>query len=346
MENRMVIEVAGNEINVVSDQPPEVICKTADAVADRMLQMMGGNKMTSVVAAILTAMNMMEELEKEEAASDQLRRELSSYAQENAEYKKKMENLEEIQKQLKKELENLKVDYQIRETAVKALEEKDEELSRTCRELENLREGHQRFRQETQGKQESLKKELENLRLLLTAKEQEKQTLIQEKEQLKSDIALKQAEADETAALKSQLQEWKNKWESAGRELAAYRQREAAAGALGEELNAVRKSFEENRLKYEETVAELELLRQKNEVREEEYQRERDELQSELSQYKMMYEELAEEAEESYEDGESKAELLEYKAKYEALTEEFEAFKINYALKSNELERLKKQMRR
>ena len=60
----------------------------------------------------------------------------------------------------------------------------------------------------------------------------------------------------------------------------------------------------------------------------------------------MMYEELAEEAEESYEDGESKAELLEYKAKYEALTEEFEAFKINYALKSNELERLKKQMRR
>ena len=122
--------------------------------------------------------------------------------------------------------------------------------------------------------------------------------------------------------------------------------RSAAAGALGEELNAVRKSFEENRLKYEETAAELELLRQKNEVREEEYQRERDELQSELSQYKMMYEELVEEAEESYEDGESKAELLEYKAKYEALTEEFEAFKINYALKSNELERLKKQMRR
>ena len=56
----------------------------------------------------------------------------------------------------------------------------------------------------------------------------------------------------------------------------------------------------------------------------------------------MMCEELEEEAG----DEESKAKLLEYKAKYEALAEEFESFKINYAMKSNELERLKKQMRR
>ncbi len=169
MENRIKIEIAGNEIILVSDQDPAVMRKTADAVQERLYQMMGGNK-TTAVAAILTCMNIMEDLEKEKDASDQLRRELTRYAQENAAYKGKMEEQNQEVERLKTELKNLKVDYQIRDTAVHTMGEKDEELAHALRELESVREGHHRFRQESMNRQESMKREIAHLKQLLQMK--------------------------------------------------------------------------------------------------------------------------------------------------------------------------------
>ena len=344
MENRMVIEIAGNEIHVVSDQPPEVMRKTASSVQDRMLHLMGSGKMTSAVAAILTAMNITEELEKEEAASDQLRRELTAYAQENAEHEKQMDQLKEEKDKLARELENLKVDFQIRETAFRELKDKEAQLAEARDELASIREGHQRYRQENQRKLEKLENELKNAKGILESKQRDIGSLQKEQERLKSELNLKKAEADESEALKVQLQEWKNKWQSAEHDLEDCREKVAAAGALGEELSSLRKEYGQAKDKDSLAADELETLREKNEAREEAYQRERDELQRELAEYKMRCEELAQG--ETMDDGEDAAELLEYKSKYEELVEEFEAFKINYALKSNELERLKKQLKR
>ncbi len=170
MENRIKIEIAGNEIVLVSDQAPEVMRKTAEAVQDRLYRMMGGNK-TTAVAAILTCMNIMEDLENEKDSSDQLRRELTHYAQENAAYKAQTEELHREVERLKTELKNLKVDYQIRDTAIRTMGEKDEELAHALRELESVREGHHRFRQESMNRQESMKREIEHLKHLLQMKE-------------------------------------------------------------------------------------------------------------------------------------------------------------------------------
>ena len=82
MANRVVITISGEEYTLVADESPAYMQKVGDCVNGKMTEVMNAAKVGRTDAAVLTAVNLTDELFKAQAASEQLRSQIKGYLDE------------------------------------------------------------------------------------------------------------------------------------------------------------------------------------------------------------------------------------------------------------------------
>ena len=79
MANRVVISICGEEYTFVADETAGYMQKVGTYVDDRMTDVLNGAKVGRTDAAVLTAVNITDELFKAQAAAEQLRSQIKGY---------------------------------------------------------------------------------------------------------------------------------------------------------------------------------------------------------------------------------------------------------------------------
>ena len=89
-KNRIRVRINGVEYKLTSNERPEYILNVAYIVDKKMSEIMAANpKLSSVMAAVLTAVNLADEHLKSKESVDNLRNEIAHYAKLSEEYKEK-----------------------------------------------------------------------------------------------------------------------------------------------------------------------------------------------------------------------------------------------------------------
>ena len=79
MANRVVISICGEEYTFVADETAGYMQKVGTYVDDKMTDVLNGAKVGRTDAAVLTAVNVTDELFKAQAAAEQLRSQIKGY---------------------------------------------------------------------------------------------------------------------------------------------------------------------------------------------------------------------------------------------------------------------------
>lgn len=79
MANRVVINICGEDYTLVADEAAAYMEKVGAYVDDRMTEVLTGAKVGRTDAAVLTAVNITDELFKAQAAAEQLRAQIKDY---------------------------------------------------------------------------------------------------------------------------------------------------------------------------------------------------------------------------------------------------------------------------
>ena len=82
MENRVVINICGEEYAFIADESAIYMQKVGTYVSEKMEEVLASAKVGRTDAAILTAANIADELFKSQAASEQLRSQIKGYLDE------------------------------------------------------------------------------------------------------------------------------------------------------------------------------------------------------------------------------------------------------------------------
>ena len=82
MANRVVISICGEEYTLVADETPSYMQKVGGYVSDKMTDVMNAAKVGRTDAAVLTAVNLTDELFKAQSAAEQLRAQIKGYLDE------------------------------------------------------------------------------------------------------------------------------------------------------------------------------------------------------------------------------------------------------------------------
>ena len=82
MANRVVISICGEEYTLVADETPSYMQKVGSYVSDKMTDVMNAAKVGRTDAAVLTAVNLTDELFKSPTAAEQLRGQIKGYLDE------------------------------------------------------------------------------------------------------------------------------------------------------------------------------------------------------------------------------------------------------------------------
>ena len=82
MANRVVISICGEEYTLVADETPSYMQKVGGYVSDKMTDVMNAAKVGRTDAAVLTAVNLTDELFKAQTAAEQLRGQIKGYLDE------------------------------------------------------------------------------------------------------------------------------------------------------------------------------------------------------------------------------------------------------------------------
>ena len=82
MANRVVISICGEEYTLVADETPSYMQKVGSYVSDKMTDVMNDAKVGRTDAAVLTAVNLTDELFKSQTAAEQLRGQIKGYLDE------------------------------------------------------------------------------------------------------------------------------------------------------------------------------------------------------------------------------------------------------------------------
>ena len=82
MANRVVISICGEEYTFVAEESASYMQKVGAYVSDKMAEALDSSKVGRSDAAILTAVNIADELFKAQAASEQLRSQIKGYLDE------------------------------------------------------------------------------------------------------------------------------------------------------------------------------------------------------------------------------------------------------------------------
>ena len=79
MANRVVISICGEEYTFVADESAGYMQKVGSYVNDKMSEVLEGAKVGRTDAAVLTAVNITDELFKAQTAAEQLRGQIKGY---------------------------------------------------------------------------------------------------------------------------------------------------------------------------------------------------------------------------------------------------------------------------
>ena len=79
MENRITISICDEEYTFVAEEAPSYMQKVGSYVNDKMSELLDAAKVGRTDAAVLTAVNITDELFKEREAGDALRRQVKQY---------------------------------------------------------------------------------------------------------------------------------------------------------------------------------------------------------------------------------------------------------------------------
>ena len=82
MANRVVITICGEEYTLVADETSAYMQKVGGYVSDKMTEVMNAAKVGRTDAAVLTAVNLADELFKAQTAGEQLRGQIKGYLDE------------------------------------------------------------------------------------------------------------------------------------------------------------------------------------------------------------------------------------------------------------------------
>ena len=82
MENRVTVDICGQEYTFVAEEAPSYMQKVGSYVGEKMNELLASAKVGRTDAAVLTAANIADELFKEREASEALRRQLKQYLDE------------------------------------------------------------------------------------------------------------------------------------------------------------------------------------------------------------------------------------------------------------------------
>ena len=99
MSNRVTVTISGTEYTLVSEESPSYMQKVAALVDGKMTDIMAGGRVSRMDAAVLAATNLADELVKQQAAAENLRRQLKGYLDEAGQAKAE---LNECKRQLAK----------------------------------------------------------------------------------------------------------------------------------------------------------------------------------------------------------------------------------------------------
>ena len=82
MANRVVISICGEEYTFIADESAAYMQRVGSYVSEKMEEVLNSAKVGRTDAAILTAVNIADELFKAQAASEQLRSQIKGYLDE------------------------------------------------------------------------------------------------------------------------------------------------------------------------------------------------------------------------------------------------------------------------
>ena len=92
MKNKVVVTIAGQDYTMVAVEDEAYVRKCASHV-DAQLREISSSRLSQADAAVLTAMNIADQYFKEQAASENLRRQLKEYLEEGAKQKLEISEL-------------------------------------------------------------------------------------------------------------------------------------------------------------------------------------------------------------------------------------------------------------
>ena len=84
MENRVTVSICDEEYTLVAEEAPSYIQKVGGYVDAKLTEMLTGSKVGRSDAAVLTAINIADELFKEREVSETLRAQIKEYVDEAA----------------------------------------------------------------------------------------------------------------------------------------------------------------------------------------------------------------------------------------------------------------------
>ena len=106
MANRVVITISGEEYTFVADESSAYMQKVGSYVNDKMEEVLKSAKVGRSDAAVLTAVNITDELFKAQAAAEQLRGQIKGYLDEAGKAQAEVSELKREVFRLQQRLEN------------------------------------------------------------------------------------------------------------------------------------------------------------------------------------------------------------------------------------------------
>ncbi|MBQ2830508.1 MAG: cell division protein ZapA [Oscillospiraceae bacterium] len=93
MENRVTVSICGEEYTFVAQEAPSYMEKVGSYVDEKMSEILTAAKVGRTAAAVLSAVNIADELFKEREAAEELRAKIKEYADEAASAKNEVSDL-------------------------------------------------------------------------------------------------------------------------------------------------------------------------------------------------------------------------------------------------------------
>lgn len=106
MENRVVVSICGEDYTFVAEEAPSYMQRVGNCVSEKMEAILSGTHVGRTDAAVLTAANLADELFKEQAAAEQLRRQIKGYLDEAARAQAEVSELKREVFRLQQRLDN------------------------------------------------------------------------------------------------------------------------------------------------------------------------------------------------------------------------------------------------
>ena len=108
MENRITVSICDEEYTFVAEEAPSYMQKVGSYVNDKMSELLNSAKVGRTDAAVLTAVNLTDELFKSQAAAEQLRSQIKGYLDEASKAQAEVSELKREIFRLQQRLDNRK----------------------------------------------------------------------------------------------------------------------------------------------------------------------------------------------------------------------------------------------